>query len=827
MNEGSLAVPNSTMTPLLDFHDQSNSRPVPKQQAHRAPIIPAIPRQLEKKYLRTQTKASNSSSKLGQQLGNAHPSALGKRSIDGHIKASVSASGSLKDDSLDSASNRYEKSLAAKASYHESTQQLLSSPQELKRLATPQTSMSSTGSKTTSTQDFGISKYGNQLPPIFVPSEARQNYLSSKSTSPNPGIGTKPESAHVLRENNNSSVDGGKSGLHVSSASENLAVFPTSNQSTSSAGYLPPQKYFSHNCLDQIPSSFRIPRSSSDVNPSPTASVYQGYGHLPYVPTLPIQSSSYFDGNAGLHNVHQPSDSELYSQLRDMGPPLDSYCYTTPLQAVVGQLPFTPSITPFNRTITFQAPTDFSGPELYPEPSLSDLSSQLQSVQPCGVSSVQNCVSPDTPDRDLIVEMYSQDMSRSKSEQPPACTERGGPRAKVSLKAHLQSQFNDPIYADSRLQVDLSSTSVPIEYHVHTLLIVQSPLLKNLVEKSRKGARNGSLNLRSNDRFIKKSSIEAALRMCYGEPASGLGTNPGYLDTEAMSLARSTNRMSTALAYIATGHWFELPDLALRGIELASENLNYQTIKSVLSLVFDGGLGTEWVGDPEASREQEEFERTFTCSSATDSEDGMNSDNGMSGVDEVASEYWVAPKPRSGPTYQPYANQLLHRCLLFLSLWASGPWKLETSAKPARFIDRLPVTTESHSSSTKARLSRIKFGDFVCGDDAQNLDNILSGILLCIPFQVLQHVLEVLIDKSSLPNQKAKIFAMVKERERRRKEVLGSKSVSLEERNEQYIEWEPVGWQEKVEFSSTSNGLSCKLTRKWAGLKDPAGSSCG
>ena len=808
MDEDRLAVITSTMAPLLDFHDPSNSRPLPQERAQRASIVPAIPRQLEKKYLRTNPKVLNSSSNPQQQQGNVHPQSVLKDSIDNHMHSPISPSGSPKNTTSEAPLDTHGNSLKAEHSYFEDTEQPLSSLQNLKQQFTPQSS--------TSSRDFGISKYGDRLPPSFVPSEAHRDYLSSKSTSPNEHAETTIDSAQSVGENNNPM---GLQDVHVAPASERVTAFSTSNLPTiSSAGYIPLQTYPSY--YGYVPgqplSFFPEPESSLNVTPSPTASAYQGYGHVPYVPALPSQDS-YPDGNAGLYDAYQPSHSNTYSQPPVYDSSHDYYGYSTNLQAVPGQLPFTPAITPFNRITTFQPPVESIGSQSYHRRSSSTRSTMPEPVHPGGNSSVQKRLSPDTPDHVYKDGMQPPNTSPKMTEQPPAYTEGHLPQAKTSLLAHLQAQFDDPIYADSRLQVYIRSNSAIAEYYVHTLLIVQSPLLKNLVDESRLGAGNGILSLHLNDRFATKSTVEAALRVCYGESASNLRASSGNLDKEDMSPDPSSTLMDTALAYIATGSRFELPDLALRGVELASENLDYGNVQSALLLAFHGGLGTEWLGDPQASREQEEYERTFMCSSETDSEDGMSS------IGELREEHWAASKAPSGPTYNPYANQLLHRCLFLISSWASGDWKLDKSAPPVPYMDRLPVTAETKPSSTKARLGSIKFGDFCCGHATDNHKSTLSSILLCIPYQLLQHVLEVLVDKSSLPKQKANIVELVKERELRRQCVLRSESVSLAKREEEFKNWEPVGWHEKVEFPSAPNGVSCKLTRKWIGLKNPIG----
>lgn len=383
------------------------------------------------------------------------------------------------------------------------------------------------------------------------------------------------------------------------------------------------------------------------------------------------------------------------------------------------------------------------------------------------------------------------------------------------LVRHLARQFNTRENADCCLRISHEGYRFEtLEFYIHSLLIDQSPLLRNL-RKSTTVLENGlaSLQIQTRDRFITPQAIETTLLYCYGKPINDFNGFPEAIAPSKSSVEVSISWMKNALAVAAAGHLFQLGAVISRGLQVASTILNWGNIEKALSFTLDGGL--EPVLD---------FDRILTNTTASSSPFGDavtavatpspgSSENFEARPDLECEESSDCPSR----SYSPSANDFLRHCLDFVVSEFPLSWELDTTAKPLAEIDRLPANEASRSPLTKSRLSLIQFGDHPSEKERQcDADIALSSLLLSVSFPLLLYILnrfdETLRTRIMNP--------IIDERERRRHKALKLDSVSCGQGQMSGEEWAQLGWEEFVD--SEHPGLS--LQRKWVGLSERPGS---
>lgn len=398
--------------------------------------------------------------------------------------------------------------------------------------------------------------------------------------------------------------------------------------------------------------------------------------------------------------------------------------------------------------------------------------------------------------------------------------DRGGKPDSLSaaphhLVRHLTRQFNTRENADCCLRISHEGHRFEIlEFYIHSLLIDQSPLLKNL-RKSAMVLENGlaSLQIQTRDRFITPEAIETTLLYCYGKPINDFNGFPEAIAPSKSSVEVSISWMKNALAVAAAGHLFQLGAVISRGLQVASTILNWGNIERALSFTLDGGL--EPVLD---------FDRILTNTTASSSPFG-DAVTAVATPSPGSSENFEA-RPNieceessdcPSRSYSPSANDFLRHCLDFVVSEFPLSWELDTTAKPLAEIDRLPANEASRSPLTNSRLSLIQFGDHPSEKERQcDADIALSSLLLSVSFPLLLYIL----NRFDETLRTRIINPIVDERERRRHKALKLDFVPYGQGQMSGEEWTQLGWEEFVD--SKNPGLS--LQRKWVGLSERPGS---
>ena len=571
--------------------------------------------------------------------------------------------------------------------------------------------------------------------------------------------------------------------------------------------------------IDQQSLAISSPPPISSHNPSsPSHSVYEGYVYGPSSYEFPPERQ--VDRQPSVASQHG-AESHLPSNQPDT---LRSPYYSQPpaFPILGSQPPLTPSATPFSNM-----PQQSNYIHGYISPgSLCYYSTQVPGFQPqVGQSSpatlqAEGSTFPNGQQAGDGFAARQADMYRSQAwsttilnspQYPPTTI----PFSQALLVAHLLRNFNLPEYADCRLFLRHKDERFgTIQWYLSTLLLAQSTKLRAMIQASETGTDGRRIiQIILTDRFVNPKSMEAVLRVCYGEsPQAFTGTT----SQDQLSKTRTEVLkpwMEETLSFAAAGCLLQMDDVVLRGLDIASKILSWENLESALSFSLESEIergrntsasvipsyrpphpiGGERSSSCEFNGHQPEMTPT------TDDSNALTTSTSASGD-------YHPPQPHT-------AFDLLMHCLRFLTDNFPIAWQLDVSARPLAEVDRLPATAESRSPLSKSRLCNIQFGDRPSEATATLGDRnmLVSTVLLSLPHIWLDYLLKAVGEPI-----RREISSIVKERERRRHIVLRSQSVSREQRDAaKDYEWAEAAYEESVQTSADGQVI---LSRSYVGI---------
>ena len=813
------------------------------------PIIPAIPRSLEKRKVEDHVRSSQDRGGTGSPVRPISP----KQEEESLVETTIPQSQAVPNGALSSSNEKdnvkedgvqeavVDRGLKTEVAGGKSTFQGQSSQNGQK----PTTSAEdSTTSMPNHPQDFGIEKHGFRLPPPFYPKQSPPLAISTDVSSANEPATTSEETSQTVEEENGSSMsqhssienhvtlnaaaptfyahptpptDVTTSPAESSSKGPNLSRSlqiqhePTQPTDTLSPIHLPYEGYEASQNI-----SFYAPPQSSDDPSSPNNSVYQGYAYAPTSYEYPPEAQ------ASQQQIESPQRNEggvFYEQRYE---PQPSYYSNQLCHPVLGSHPpLTPSRTPLDASAQ---PWSYSNglppampynygymPAYHPQPMFEP--PMRSASQGTKKSDESNRKADLLEDRSDLVQLNAPEMKVAQLTRGAWRNDNDCMSSHMPLVEHLLQQFNVEEFADCHLTlVHENLRFEKTTWSLSSLLLAQSRKLRDLLKSSRPGNEGKiSLEIRLTDRFVTPWAMNLALRALYGERSdvfslaivhSSFGPN-----TEMWALS-----MDACLAFAAAGHVLGLESVVLKGLQTASSILDWDNLERALSFGLESGphRGTSASVDviplcaysPVWSRGSDLSSATNLTppSSSTESRQERSRAEGLSSGGSQPSEV------RSARDLQTY-------CLQWIASKLDESWEFDPSARPLAEIDRLPTTAESRSPLSKSRLSRIQFGEHPSENHAKANDRnvLVSSIVLSLPFVALKYTLN--LGSQALLRQ---LSTIVKERERRRQIVLQSKSVPWTQRfAAKEHEWAEVGYTEWVE--TTGDG-DVALARTFTGI---------
>ncbi|KAL8756327.1 MAG: hypothetical protein Q9184_004536 [Pyrenodesmia sp. 2 TL-2023] len=453
--------------------------------------------------------------------------------------------------------------------------------------------------------------------------------------------------------------------------------------------------------------SFYPQSSQSYASASPAQSTYEGYA----IATNPYVSHPRLDAPSHRHapstNIGTATPFPNHSDYLSYQ---SSGQYPPSIPQFGSQFPITPSATP-------------------PNPG-SQKPARCQTNDSGQYTPADQQVPVDSHDRKKVLEEISQDYKDWCNRTTGALKEETEAVAyPTALSNHIIENFNNPTFADCELYLShVNHRFEPAVVSLHSVLIAQNPKLLELVHSAevREDGKKQIL-LAVDDRYTAPAALKTAIKICYGERPSQYTGYPGELASE---LEISTAWMDNALALAAAGHLLGMTGVAHRGEQIASIILDWNNLIQALSFAMDPTVQRAW-----------------------------GSSNGSSGFPCNASE-------------------LLLSCLYFVVSNIPVDVILDSAAERLPSIDRLPAVPSIQSSTSRARLSQIRFGDLQvkAEETPSEHDILISRILVSLPFVHFKFIL----DRMPVPINRKIAKTVIEERERRRLSALDASASAVQ-----------------------------------------------
>ena len=824
------------------------------------PIIPAIPRSLEKRKPKDDVQSSENGKGSGSPIRSISP----ERIEESHVDTAIASTPAIQDQTLHRAEvNDNGQGEIKQETVVDFTEDVGSEKEAftaqgtatfrstLVRKSKQKPTISAADDSNvfpTHSQGSETEKYGSRLSPPCYPKASMPPAISTNFSSANEKAIASEETSQTAEEadgNTMSKQYSTKNHVTLNATAPAFQTHPTppndvtaSPTESSSNGYdlaqsvhqhqehTPPvnenpspiqQSYHGYEASQNI--SFYAPPQSSNDPSSPNHSVYQGYAYVP---------ASY--GNSPpSHTSHHPVGSSYrtelgvsYEQRYGHQPP--SYSNESPYTVLGSQPPLTPSRTPLDPS----APPWSSSNGLLP-------------TMPFTYGHVGSYDPPESRVRSTSQEPWKSDESVPKDgpvddgsksdhldvyEAKTAQMVRGVWRSlnncfssHVPLIDHLLQQFNVDEYADCQLTlVHENLRFAKTTWSLSSLLLIQSYKLRDLL-KSAGLSENGKahLEIRLTDRFVTPWAMDSALRVLYGERPETFTLAMIRSTFDGMSPQSWIFQMDACLAFAAAGHILGLDHVVSQGLQVACSVLDWDNLDHALSFALESGPNR---GNSTSADVIPRYSYSPVCSRESDPSSTLNltppsssAESGLERSGQPGSNYEGILSIGSDTTEVRSASELQTRCLQWIASNLDDTWQFDPSARPLAEVDRLPTTAESRSPLFKSRMSRIQFGDHPSEMHAKASDrnSVISSVVLSLPFIALKYVL----DLGTQPVLR-QLHAIVKERERRRQIVLQSKSVSWNQRlAARDHEWAEVGYTEWVE---TATDGQVSLARKATGI---------
>lgn len=594
--------------------------------------------------------------------------------------------------------------------------------------------------------------------------------------------------------------------------------------------HFPQQGYgHAHNISFHAP-----PPLSSNGTASPARSTYQvpAYQHASHLHSYSTSGYPSGEAHAGTQppdfSQHRASDSILSGQAYG---PQSSYSQPSSISAPGSQPSFIPSATPFENI-----PQHWNYPTGYPLPGPWENGYPPPNSSLLHPDTLYHSTSPSTFKSDRITSRLGGEADKAVQPSPNESSETNpwrstrsstsrevsapGPNVQASLIGHILENFNNEEYADCHFILIHDNGRFPnTRWSLSSLLLAQSPRLRQMLRQSifaGDGMRIIALGIQG--RFMTPNSIEAALRVCYGEPATIFTSASPSEPPQASNEELSMSRMKHCLDYAGSGCFLRLTGVMLRGLEVASSILNWENLEIAISFglesvqeegesasaaVIEGNSSTVTGADRNYLRYAGD-RRPSSCALFTPpSQKGQHI---VSGLSPPGSDARL-------PIQSPY--DFFKHCLRFIKEEFPTDWQLDAKARPLADVDRLPVTKQQRSPLSSSRLGHIQFGQMPSEveKNSSNPDVLISTIVLSITFSWLDFILKTMGEPI-----RRNLVAIVNERERRRRATLQSEEVVKQNRmiyeNDAY-RWGEAGFEESVQISDDGEMI---LSRRYAGI---------
>ena len=371
------------------------------------------------------------------------------------------------------------------------------------------------------------------------------------------------------------------------------------------------------------------------------------------------------------------------------------------------------------------------------------------------------------------------------------------------LTTHLLRMFKSGDFADYHLLLESNMCRFyPVAHLVHGLLLSRSHSMAGRMRPIETYGCRKQLRARSGSSFIQPKAFEVALMNMYSLPlvdrvllgsqsflSLGFECNPRKFcgDFPSTPIAR----MDFALCYAASGAFLGDKGILRRGIQLAVDEINWDTIEAALRFGMDAASFA------------------ITCFDDVEPDMGVSRDGSIDGspsdVPALTPSY-VSPFTFNQELVDVWGPMVLHKALGFLAENLPTDLELDPGAQPTLMQDRFPEI----SGLSNTQIPSLKFGDFT---KYSRETTTASAVLASLPFNHLRKLIKFMRSKGRLNPTLAE--TIIAERERRR-----IRAVRVFTSNPGYTDTpfpHSLGWEEAVQVSDGDVSVKISLVKTWKG----------
>ncbi|KAK2808544.1 hypothetical protein FQN50_004576 [Emmonsiellopsis sp. PD_5] len=367
--------------------------------------------------------------------------------------------------------------------------------------------------------------------------------------------------------------------------------------------------------------------------------------------------------------------------------------------------------------------------------------------------------------------------------------------------------------SDYRLILGSPTAKFPPQvFNIHSQIASRSPHLKELMRCSGFVWYQNEIYATAANSFVEPDALHLALQNIYGARLLNqemLDRDLSYYtDRETGEKMRFANvnrrQMDFVLSYIASASFLDESKILRRGVQLATNAINWDTLEVVLHFAIDVSNFTIVPGVNPSPGERSGSSTPFSDRCARESDRGwVNSHAGFGSINGQLKEVWVP--------------QLLGKALDFITDNVRPGFELDLEAHskdlPSRFWQ------DSSHPRPRADITTVGFGSLARIGDGQFTpeESTLSAIFFSVPYKILKKVFNVTKFKDTLTAQFVR--DVVHEREKRRLRTL--RFVNTKHECEMPVtKADAVGWREKVvDFGADPND-NAVIAREWVGLEE-------
>ncbi|KAH9885326.1 hypothetical protein F4778DRAFT_509649 [Xylariomycetidae sp. FL2044] len=298
--------------------------------------------------------------------------------------------------------------------------------------------------------------------------------------------------------------------------------------------------------------------------------------------------------------------------------------------------------------------------------------------------------------------------------------------------SYYRNQFDNGELSDCVLElVSTSGRHHPLKIKGHKLVLARSPVLKKYITAAQASELGShTITIESDDPYLQSDAWWTAVQRLYMHPLLSPPPIVGNSENGMNFAGNELDRFRFCLGYAAAGHTLNMRDILVRGLEIASSLLTWDTIEEALSFTLEGTT-----------------QRHVT----------FGNDHDQNEMDDIELDFGYGPDTRN----------LLGAILVFLITNFPSNFELDTTVVDPPMITRLPAFapmfpptdntapaiargTNMRNPAKPHRLTSIKFGDLPTAypedehpsqQEPAKCSPILSRILLNLPFRELCIVL--------------------------------------------------------------------------------------